>query len=170
MKKLDLRTDFAELAEYVAARARGFDPTTNDGPGDGGPVTRIDFGFELYQSGWACLVFDTRPGAEPDGVWNDYIEETVLERPKWAKACEAVEDGPLALILPDGTRRVLPGGASAPLVEAVGDMLRDVLLATRAAGGFTSLPKAARCELGVEEQEGDYGWPGHENRGGADLV
>jgi hypothetical protein len=170
MKRLDLRRDFADIYAFVADRVRSFDPATNDGPGEVGPITRIDVGFGLYQSGWVCLVFDTRPGAEPDGEWNEYIEETVLERPRWAKAYDAVEAGPLALVLPNGTRRELPVGATDQLVAALGDMLRGALLKARADGVFAGLPKAAHCELGVEEQEGSYGWPAYEERGKENLA
>jgi hypothetical protein len=164
MKRLDLRKDFNDVYAYVVERLRSFDPESNEGPGQAGPVTRIDVGFGLYQSGWVCLVFDTRPDAEPDGEWNEYIEETVLERPHWAQAIDAIEAGPLALVLPDGTQRELPDGASGELVTAISDMLRAVLLKTRADGVFVGLPRAARCELGVEEQDGSYGWPAYEER------
>jgi hypothetical protein len=170
MKQFDLRKDFAEVYNFVAVRAKAFDPVTNPGPGRGKRVSRIDVGFGLYQSGWVCLVFDTRRNPEPDGEWNEYIEDTVLERPKWAKACEAVEAGPLTLVLPDGTRRELAAGDTGPLVAALGGMLRAVLLMARDDGVFSGLPKAPRCELGVEEQDGSYGWPAYESRGTDNLV
>jgi hypothetical protein len=170
MKRLDLRKDFSDVYALVRDRVRSFDPATNEGPGEGSLVTRIDIGFGLYYSGWACLVFDTRPDAEPDGEWNEYIEETVLERPRWARACEVVEAEPLALVLPDGTRRELPAGATGQLVTAIGDMLRGVLFKARADGVFGGLPKAPRCELGVEEQDGNYGWPVYEERGRDNLA
>jgi hypothetical protein len=164
MKRLDLRKDFAEVYVFVADRAKSFDPAANLGPGKGKRVSRVDVGFGLYQSGWVCLVFDTRRSLEPDGEWNEYIEDTVLERPKWAKARETVEAGPLSLVLPDGTRRDLSAGDTGPLVAALGDMLRSVLLKARDDGVFAVLPKAPRCELGVEEQDGSYGWPAYELR------
>lgn len=167
---MDLQKDFADIYAFVSHRVRSFDPATNDGPGEAGPVTRIDVGFGLYESGWACLVFDTRPDPEPDGEWNEYIEEAVLERPHWAKACEAVEEGSLNVILPDGARKELPAGAKDQLVVALGDMLRAVLLKARADGVLAGLPKADRCELGVEEQEGSYGWPAYEERGQNNLA
>jgi hypothetical protein len=45
-----------------------------------------------------------------------------------------------------------------------------VLLKARADGVFAGLPKTARCELGVEEQEGTYGWPAYEERGRDNLA
>ncbi len=165
MKRLDLRKDFTEVSAMLAERVSSFDPATNPGPGKGKRVSRIDIGFGVYESGWVCLVFDTRRSPEPDGDWSLYIEETVLERPKWAKACEAVEAGPLTLVLPDGTRRELVAGDTSGLVAAMGDMLRAVLLQARDARMFAALPKTPRCELGVEEQDGSYGWPPYESRG-----
>src|SRR5205085_1341027 len=85
-------------------------------------------------------------------------------------ACDAVEPGPLALTLPDGTRRELSAGATEQLASALGDMLRAVLLKARADGVYAGLPKAPRCELGVEEQEGTYGWPPYEERGQDNLA
>jgi hypothetical protein len=169
MNRLDLRKDFADVYAFVADRVRSFDPATNDGPGDGGPVGRIDVGFGLYQSGWVCLVFDTRPDAEPDGEWNEHIAGNDLDRPRWAKACEALDGESLAVILPDGTRLVPPAGGGG-LAATLGDMLKGVLLKARADGVFAALPKAPRCELGVEEQDGDYGWPAYEERGQENLA
>lgn len=170
MRRLDLREDFADAYAFVAARVKSFDPATDPGPGKGKRVSRVDAGFGLYHSGWMCLVFDRRRSPEPDGEWNESIEDTVLERPKWAGACVAVEDGPLTLVLPDGTRRELAAGDTGALVAALGDMLRAVLLKARDDGVFAELPRAARCELGVEEQEGTYGWPAYESRGTDNLA
>jgi hypothetical protein len=164
VKRLDLRKDFAEVYAFVAQRVHSFDPAANDGPGEGKRVSRIDVGFGLYQSGWMCLVFDTRRNSEPDGEWTMHIDETALERPRWAKACDAVEAGPLEVILPDGTRQKLPRGAADRLAVILGDMLRDVLLKAREEKIFAALPKTRQCELGVEEQEGSYGWPAYEKR------
>jgi hypothetical protein len=75
----------------------------------------------------------------------------------------------LALVLPDGTRRVLPAEGGG-LAAALGDMLREVLRKARADGVFAALPKAPQCELGVEEQEGNYGWPAYEERGQENLA
>ena len=165
MKRLDLRKDFADFSSFIAARVKAFDPAVNPGPGKGKRVSRIDAGFGLFDDGWICLVFDTRRSPEPDGEWNEYIEDTVLERPKWAKACEALEAVPLTLVQADGTKRELKVGNTKGLVKALGDMLRMALLHARDGGVFAALPKTPRCELGVEEQDGSYGWPTYKARG-----
>jgi hypothetical protein len=170
MKRLDLRNDAADFAAFVARRVKAFDPARNPGPGKGKRVSRIDVGFGVDYGGWACLVFDTRRSPEPDGEWNEYIEETVLERPRWAKACDAVEAGSLTLVLPDGGKEELKAGATDRLIAAIGDMLRGVLLRARDEGLFAGLPRAGRCELGVEEQDGNYGWPAYEKRGADNLA
>jgi hypothetical protein len=164
MKRLDLRKDFAEVAAFVAERVKAFDPASNPGPGKGQRVSRIDIGFCIDDGGWVCLVFDTRHSPEPDGEWNEYIEDTVLERPRWGKAANAVAAGPLTVVLPDGTRRELAAGDGVGLITALGDMLRAVLLRARDGGVFAALPKTPRCELAVEEQDGNYGWPAYASR------
>src|SRR5204863_4167658 len=129
-----------------------------------------EFGFAFEQSGWAVLVFDTRPDTEPDGEWNEYIEGNDLDRPGWLAAYEANEDEPVTVILPDGTKRELPPGDRNGFAEVLGDLLKAVLLTARAKGVFAALPKAPRCAMGVEEQEGGYGWPVWEERGQDNLV
>lgn len=170
MKRLDLRKDFAEVYAFVAERVKSFRPSTNRGPGKGQRVSRIDLGFGLFQGGWVCLVFDTGRNPEPDGEWNEYIEDTVLERPRWVQAHEVLETRPLTVILPEGNRRELSARGTGALVAALGHMLKAVLLKARADGVFAALPSARRCELGVEAQEGSYGWPAYEERGRENLV
>ena len=170
MKTLDLRKDFAEFYAFVADRVRSWDRASNDGPGEGGTVARVDVGFGLDEPAWVCLVFDTRSDAEPDGEWNGHIQGNDLERPQWAEAFDAACDGEaLTLILPDGAR-LAPVEDGDELVAAVGDMLKAVLLKARADGLFEALPRAPRCELGVEEQNGGYGWPVYDERGRENLA
>jgi len=160
--KLDLRKEFAEVYCYIADRVRQYDPTKNDGPGEGGPISMIVIGFEYGQSAWVVAVFDTRPDAEPDGEWNSHIEGQELERPLWLEAGEILSESPVTLIQLDGSERVLEPGSE--LAESLGEILRDVLLKAREDGLFSKLPKASECEVGVEHQAGSYGWPTYEDR------
>ncbi|MFO0876296.1 MAG: hypothetical protein U0840_02900 [Gemmataceae bacterium] len=166
--KLDLRRDFADLSAHLAERVRDFDPTTNNGPGEPGPVRMIQVGFEYAQGAWVAIVFDTRPDAEPDGEWNSHIEGNAFERPHWLEAGEANLEGPITLVHLDGTEIELEEGAE--LAEPLGEMIRAVLLQARANGLFASLPKAPGCELAIEHQDGAYGWPPYEERGQENLA
>ena len=166
--RLDLRRDFADLYAHVADRVRTFDPATNDGPGDQGSVKMVAVGFEYAQAGWVVVVFDTRPDAEPDGEWNSHIAGNALERPDWLAASEANSDGPITLVQLDGSEVELP--ECTELAEPLGEMIKAVLLKARADGIFAALLKAPGCELGVEHQEGAYGWPAHPDRGHENLV
>jgi hypothetical protein len=170
MTRLDLRTDFANILAFVSERVRSFDPKTNDGPGKGRRATRIDIGYQCDQAGWVALVFDTRRGAEPDGEWNSHIDGNTLERPDWQAAFEALEGASLLVVLPDGTERKVRRGGYDKLTTILGDLLKAVLFQARADGVFASLPKAPRCELGVEEHDGAYGWPVYEERGQDNLA
>ena len=170
MKRLDLRKDFADIYRFVSERVESFDPATNDGPGKGKRVARIDLGYQFDQAGWVALVFDTRRGAEPDGQWNAHIVGNWLERPKWLAAAEANEDQPILFIMPDGTRREIPPGSYDEFATILGDLLKGVVLKARSDGVLAELPRSPRCELGVEEHDGRYGWPIYEARGQENLA
>ena len=170
MKRLDLRKDFADIYRFVSGRVASFDPATNDGPGKGKRVKRIDLGYQFDQAGWVALVFDTRRDAEPDGQWNAHISGNWLERPKWRAASEANQDEPVLFLMPDGTRHEVPPESYGEFATALGDLLKGVLVKARADGVFVGLPKSTRCELGVEEHDGNYAWPVHEARGQDNLA
>jgi hypothetical protein len=162
--KLDLKKDFATVYAYVKDRVRGFDAAKYDGLGGPGKVKMMQLGYEFAQAGWVVLMFDTRPDAEPDGQWSDFIEGNELQMPHWPKACDAmIDEGELTVIQMDGSETVLPGDTE--LAIPLGEMLKEVLLKARADGVFASLPKADGCELGVENLDGYYGWPQYEERG-----
>lgn len=169
-KRLDLRKDFDEIYAYVVKRVKSFDPETNDGPGDSGPVRFMEFGFSFEQSGWVVLVFDTRPDGQPDGEWNGYIEGNDMQRPKWLAACDTLYEKPLTIILPDGAEQSLAPESHDDLAAMLGNLLKNILLKAKSNGVFAALPKAKRCEIGVEEHEGRYGWPMYEDRGKENLV
>ncbi|SIO60624.1 hypothetical protein SAMN05444166_6464 [Singulisphaera sp. GP187] len=170
MKRLDLRKDFIDIYRLVSERVGAFYPASNDGPGKGKRVKRIDLGYQFDQAGWVALVFDTRRDAQPDGQWNAHIQGNKLERPKWQAAAEANEVEPVLFTLPDGTRREIPPGSYDEFVTIFGDLLKGVLLKARLDGVFVDLPKSPRCELGVEEHEGAFGWPVYEERGRENLA
>ena len=164
--KLDLRKDFKDIHAYVVRRVKTFDSSHNAGPGEAGAeVAQITFGYQCDQAGWVALVFDTRPGAECDGEWNGYIAENTFERPRWEKACESLEEQPVDVVLPDGSALKLTAETDEEEYMAVfGDLLKQVFVKAREEGVFESLPKAKRCHLCVEEMDGRYGWPRHEDR------
>ena len=166
--KLDLRDDFAEISSYLNERIQAFNPETNDGPGEPGPVKMITLGFEYSQAGWVIAMFDTRPDAEPDGEWDAYIEGNELQRPLWLAAGEANMDGPITMIQLDGSEVEIE--ADTELAEVFGELLKSILLKARADGLLDPLLKAPNCELGVEHAEGYYGWPDDEDRGQDHLV
>jgi hypothetical protein len=77
-----------------------------------------------------------------------------------AKACEASR--PAAHPHPADAPPGVAAGDTSPLVAALGDMLRAVLLKARDDG--VSPAAQAQRATGVEEQEGSYGWPAYESR------
>ncbi len=164
--KLDLRRDFADIYAYLVDRVNRFDPDTNDGPGEPGPIKMIEVGFEYSQSAWVVVVFDTRPDAEPDGEWDRHIDGNDLKRPDWLATGEA--EGPTAVIQLDGTEVEYPKGTE--LAEVFGELIKAVLIKARADGVFAILPKAPGCELGATHFSGAYDWPMYDDWGQENLV
>ena len=169
----DFEKEFEEIYAYLLRRVRKFDPAKDSGPVPGlgeGLVRRIDFGFQCDQDFWVALVFDRRLRAKPDGEWTRFLPGNSLARPAWKRMANSRTGGTLRM--PEFVLQTLTAKEkkSEDLVVYLGVLLKCVLLKARAEGVFQSLPKAAKCCLGVEELNGGYGWPKHADRGKRDLV
>lgn len=129
----------------------------------GEPVRLIQFGFEMGQGNAVVLYFDTRPDAEPDGTWDNAYGDgsEVLDRPDWPVWHELPDDAKVELIGLAGERIDM---GSDRAIELVGECLKEVLLAAKADGDLSPLPKATPCGLAVEHSEGYYGWPAFEEK------
>ncbi len=77
---------------------------------------------------------------------------------------------PVQVVMPDGTERVIPPDSCDEITTILGDLLKGALLQARTDGIFEKLARAPRCELGVEEHDGNYGWPVYEERGQDNLA
>ncbi|MCA9135559.1 MAG: hypothetical protein KDB00_02340 [Planctomycetales bacterium] len=135
------------------------------------PVTRIDFGFEFGQGNELWLVFDTRPDAEPDGEWTLKLDKVkALKRPKWP-IWEELPDGEVVFFIDlNGEKVNVMKSPDKKICKIVGEAMKHAMMEAREAGLFKRLPKAERCEMGVENMEGFYGWPKYKDRGKEDLV
>ncbi|NNJ27905.1 hypothetical protein [Alienimonas chondri] len=109
---IDLRAEAEAFRAFLKKRLAEFDPQNNYGPGGEGPITLTTVGADTGQGGWIAVVFDTRPGAEPDGEYTLFLDEgTMLYRPHWTDCCDhlfeqeeaGVEDGGIAVTELDGT-------------------------------------------------------------------
>jgi hypothetical protein len=165
---VDLRRDAKRIHDYVVKRVSQQRKKSGDPP-----VKQIVMGFDYGNSGFVSLHFDTRANAEPDGEWTQHIEANELKRPQWNRAAEAMGEKPIQFVLPDGTKRnvaVDDDFGDEAMAGLLGEMLKNVLLSARAEGIFAPLRKAKGCELGVEELEGNYGWPAYEERGKENMA
>lgn len=165
---LDFRAEFKTVYSYIEKRVADFDPSANSGPGEADePIQQIDLGYQFDQAGWIAIVFDTRPDAESDGQWQLHIEDNMLELNHWCEAFDTLIENevPITVTLRDGSVETLnPDMEMEDLAELFGVVLKDALLEARNAGVFATLPLAATCVMGIEEHEGNYGWPEYENR------
>ncbi len=172
MVTIDLRKDAVDVQEmltdavneYAAKHKAAATAKTHP------PVTRVDLIYSLGDSEstpWVHLHFDTKPGSEPDGdpTHPDFARRT---REEWLPAVQAVcDEEEVNVVKPDGKTRKC---GDAELGETIGDFLVAMLLEARANGVFASLPKGDRCELGVEDSSGEFGWPAYDDRGKENLV
>jgi hypothetical protein len=134
-------------------------------------VSRIDLTFYLGDGGPAApfvmLQLDTRVRSEPDGTWT-HEEFATLKRPGWRSAINAACDGkPVTAKLPGGKSQKLTGDN---LAKTFGEFFVSLLQAAKADGVWAELPRAPKCELGVEESGGEFGWPPYNKRGRANLA
>jgi hypothetical protein len=170
---IDLQQDAKEVQEMLAAAVRNYvakhkaAATARKHP----PVSRIDLVYSLGDSEatpWVHLHFDTKPGSEPDGA-PTHPDFARLTRDAWLPAVQAVCAGEkVTVVKQDGKSRKCDGNT---LAQVIGKFLVDVLLAARASGVFADLPRADRCELGVEDPTtGEFGWPAYDDRGKKNLV
>jgi len=173
MAAIDLQKDTVDVQGMLADAVRKYAAkhkaagTAKKHP----PVSRIDLTFSLGDSDstpWVHLHFDTKPGSEPDGD-PSHPDFAKLTRKTWLPAVQAVCDGEkISVVKPDGKTRKCD---AAELTETIGKFLVDMLLKARTNGVFAELPKADRCELGVEDPtNGEFGWPAHDDRGKKNLV
>ncbi|MDB5341076.1 MAG: hypothetical protein JWN70_6695 [Planctomycetaceae bacterium] len=162
---LDLRKDFKSLSKHVQDRVRDWPVYVNSGPGaDEDPIALITFGFQMDQSGWAALVFDTRRKAAFDGTWQSWIEPNAVELRQWEQAFRGAHQKPgkVSITLQDGSQASLDAeDPTADLANCFGNLLRDVLIAARDAGVLKGLPVTKDCQIGVEDHDGQFGWIGY---------
>lgn len=173
MTTIDLRKDAADVQAMLGEAARNYTAKHNAAATakKHRPVSRIDLIFSLGDSEstpWVHLHFDTKPGGEPDGdpTHPDFAK---LTREGWLPAVQVVcEEETVSVVQRDGKSRNCDDAA---LTETIGKFLVDMLLEARDKGVFAELPKADRCELGVEDPTtGEFGWPAYDERGKKNLV
>jgi bifunctional DNA-binding transcriptional regulator/antitoxin component of YhaV-PrlF toxin-antitoxin module len=167
---VDIRQDVPDFLAYIRKRV-GEHLATSKKLKKPEQVTRIDFGFEFGQGNELWLVFDTRPDAEPDGEWTVQVGKVAeLKRPQWPIWHELPDDEVVFFIDLNGEQINVMKSPDKKICKIVGDAMKHALIEAREAGVFERLPKSERCELGVENMEGFYGWPKYKDRGKENLV
>jgi hypothetical protein len=167
---VDIRNDIPDFLDYIRRRVAAHVAAAKKLKRPK-KVGRIDFGFEFGQGNELWLIFDTRSDAEPDGQWTTQVGMVKsLKRPDWPIWHELPESEIVYFIDADGKKINVMNNPDKTICKIVGDAMKRALLAARESGLFEKLPKAPRCEMGVENMEGFYGWPKYEERGKENLV
>lgn len=171
--KIDFSADAADLRAMLdkAVQKYAKKHATPASAAQHPPVTRIDLTFWLGDGGpvapFVTLQLDTRPGSEPDGIWT-HGQFATLKRPGWRSPINAACDGkPVTATLLTGKPRKLSGDN---VTKIVGDFCVAVMKAAKVGGAWAALPKSARCEMGVEELGGSFGWPAYDKRGRGNVA
>jgi hypothetical protein len=160
--KLHLNREYKSVLSYVRKRVKDYPFWVNLGPGeDEDPVSLITIGYFFDEDGWwLTLVFDTRPGARPDGMWNHWIEENWLK----FRFDFNLDKADMMDVKHYDPKWNEPKLMNEPrFVALLGNLCRDVLKDARQRGWFKDLPLAAKCAMNVEEMEGRYGWPAYKS-------
>ena len=171
---VDLRKDASLLRETLRRCATRYSVGHDSGVGRPyyPPVTRIDFVFSLGDGTsvpWVYLNLDTKAGSEPDGSPTHPLFE-LIEHPEWGMIYHYLvdnDDHRMKLIMPNGKQAECN---AEEFGQIVGDLLVQSLKEARDQNVLLELPKAPRCEMGVEEYGGGYGWPTYEQRGSENLA
>lgn len=156
MHTLHLAKDCREVLAHLRRRVKDYTVYINPGPGeDEDDITLITLGYCFEQYGWYALVFDTRPEAAIDGEWQEYIEETRVEKQVWCMDdVHRVEIKHYDPAWREPKRAI----SDQYMANLYGQLLKKVLVEANDAGLFQTLPLAAGCVLCIEEFEGRYGW------------
>lgn len=167
---IDIRDDAADFLAYIRRRVAEHRAASKNLKKPK-PVSQIDFGFEFGQGNELWLVFDTRPDAEPDGHWTLQVGKVAaLKRPKWPIWTELPAGEQVFFINLAGDKVNVMKSPDKMICKIVGEAMKHALITARDEGLFKPLLKTEKCQMGVENMEGFYGWPKYKDRGKENLV
>jgi hypothetical protein len=165
---LDLTKERGAFITQLAAAVKQF--STMAKSNGSAPFTRVDIKFDLTSEAYPRVWFelDTEPSGEPStgGSKTYVISERVCGH--WARPCHAAMEGKTVTVLgPSGSTKV---NNETSLCNAVGLFFVELTKSMRKAELFSSLPRSAKCYLGVSTEDGEYGWPAYEDRGPDNML
>lgn len=175
--KLDLSKEKEKIRKYILKRISSYRSSSNSGPGrPKAPIQMMVLGFYAAQGGYVYLVFDTRPGFNLDGEWNNHIsEDTMLDLPRWCHFYERVCEQEKSILVNENGRTISIHVQSdedsededdcddSDLEDEInsyfGNMLTNLMLELRDDGSLASMPLAKDAFMIIEEFDGHYFWP-----------
>ncbi|EDM25663.1 hypothetical protein LNTAR_12977 [Lentisphaera araneosa HTCC2155] len=171
MNEINLKTDYQTIYNYIKEKVEQYSDPQMGNSSD--PIKIIHLGFQFEQEGWFTLVFDTRPNAEPDGEWTTNFYESILNLSHWSKTidehCE--NDIPFKVTILDGQNIIFDGidheddeEIDTNIVNHIGNMIIKIMKEAMNNGVFNQLKFATNPTFGVEEINGEFGWPAYDQR------
>jgi hypothetical protein len=163
-RELDLRRESARIEKMIRAAVRTFASARRRMP-----VRALVVEFSVDE-GLVHVSLDTTPGSEP-GAGNKmshfrFRTQLVASWPTFFAAGERLIglDGRACAKIAGRTIRWQVGTRRQSADETIGGMLVSLVTDLRRRGVFTKLIPAAKATLGVEEQDGAFGWPPYARR------
>ena len=166
--ELDLRPEQSAFIAQIAAAVTAFSKSAKAKHCK--PITRVDVKYDLTSEAFprVWVELDDEPSGEPQTGRSDpvLIFERVCKR--WARPCHAAMDRKsVNVATPRGSKTV---NSETSLCEAVGEFFVDLIKSLRNGGVFRSLPRAAKCYIGVRTEDGEFWWPDHQKQGSEYVV
>jgi hypothetical protein len=171
---LNLQTEVKALLPILKRVVHSFARQQRiSGPKRAGLVTGIDLIYQWHQNGEPRIHvnFDTRVPHQVDGAWSHELF-AIIERPNWSEPqseCRARGGGTL-IDIRGRNHRIGEDYSEERVCAWFGEAMVTLLRQARDQGLFKRLSKAARCEIGVEDIDGHFGWPAYDDRGKANLI
>ena len=135
------------------------------------PISAIEVGFKLSQSGVVVLHFDARAQHSRDGEWMRALNGPVLEMPHWKTAFEASGPFGATFVGLDGKTHVVPPRAGGAVVAGFfGEALRTIVIQAMREGALSRLSLSDECQLDLEEFDGVWAWPGIADMGKSNRI
>lgn len=142
-------------------------------------LSAIEIGYSCDQLGWIFIHPDERPEHDRDEEWSTWIvEDKCIKYDHWIEAIEANFQGEsFTVIKHDGSRFEVAYAeeesdweSEDPFVQAVGEMILDVLKVAKVDGVFSQLERFGPVQLDIEDFNGGWAWPEYDDLGTSNLA
>lgn len=162
--KVDLQVDRPKIADFIDAAVLKYVAKQKQ------PVSALELHYSVIE-GFVALSLYTEPDYTPGKC--GFLPNKQLRMKHWSHLCSCRS---ATITLMEGDALTLPEqededeheaarmGIVGEVTKQVGQLLVGLLKDLRGRGAFATLQRREEAELGVEEMEGNFGWPEYGKR------